>query len=291
MDSTKDESNPTESEEEYFLKPMRSGQIVRESEAYPKVSIIIPTYNCSQLISLTLESLLLQDYPNFELIVVDAGSEDRTLEVVNSFKDERISIYSVSVYQIYEMLNKGISQSDGQYINFLFPGDYYIANTTLQIMMNLALDFEMPSMVFCGTLLRPGKDDPKILYRHLSLSLLRKGIQPTSLQSCWFHRSTFALIGKFNTELTIRGGYELFCRFSLHHNLRTVSINRVLTDFDLRSITRAQVIAHFKETLYVINKYFGWFSVVRWLFVQKDVKRFLGLWMSRLKIAVLGLKR
>lgn len=291
MDIFEEQGSPAQGEQTFMWGRKENGKTLRCKEAYPKVSVIVPTRNCSQLISFTLESILSQRYPNFEVILIDAGSEDRTLEIVKSFKDSRIFIYSVSTYQRYEMLNKGISQSEGLYLNFLFPGDYYIANTALQVMMDLALDHDMPSMVYCGTLLRPGKEDPKILYRHLSLRLLRKGMQPTSLQSCWFHRSTFAQIGKFNSDLTTRGGFDLFCRFCLQKKLHSVSTTRVLTDFDLRSITRGQVVVHFWETYRVIRHYFGWFFTVKWLFVQRDLKRFLSLWMSSLKIAFLGSKR
>jgi glycosyltransferase involved in cell wall biosynthesis len=273
-----------------FLKDADNNRSVYNDGQYPKVAIIIPTYNCSQLISLTLESLLTQHYPNYEVIIIDAESDDRTLEVVNSFKDKRISVYSVSSFRRYEMLNKGIAQSTAQYVNFLFPGDYYIGNEALRIMMDLALEHGCPSMVFCGTLLRPGREDPKILFRHLSLSLLKKGVQPTSLQSCWFHKNTFDQIGKFNTDLSLRGGFDFLCRFCLNR-LCAVSTRRVLTDFDLRAIARSQVIVHFKETLGVIRHYFGWGAAFKWLCIQKDAYRFVKLWLSSVKIAFVGSKK
>lgn len=287
----KPDKSRLKSESGNFSIDLETGNSSRADKDYPKVGVIIPTYNCSQLISLTLESLVAQNYPNFEIIVVDAGSVDRTLDVVNSFKSERISVYTVSANKRYEMLNKGISRSKAEYLNFLFPGDYYIGNTALRVMMDLALDHQKPSMVFCGTLLRPGREDPKILYRHLTLALLKKGMQPTSLQSCWFHNSTFDKIGKFDTELSIRGGYDLLCRYSLYHGLRTVSVNRVFTDFDMRAITRTQVTAHFWETMNIVYKYFGFWAVLKWLFVQQDIKRFFGLWFNSVLFAFLGSKK
>ena len=93
---------------------------------YPTVSVVIPCYNHSAKIALTLDSILGQNYPKFEILVIDAGSSDRTLQVVKNYRDERIHVYSVSGYRRYEMLNKGISQASGTFVNCLFPGDFYI---------------------------------------------------------------------------------------------------------------------------------------------------------------------
>jgi glycosyltransferase involved in cell wall biosynthesis len=65
---------------------------------YPKVSIVIPTLNCSQSISGTIESVLQQDYPHLEIIIIDASSIDRTVEVIQSYHDPKIRFYSVATY-------------------------------------------------------------------------------------------------------------------------------------------------------------------------------------------------
>lgn len=255
---------------------------------FPKVSIVIPTFNCVHTIPLTLDSILNQQYARFEILVVDAGSTDRTIEVVKNYRDDRIQIFSVATYQRYEMLNKGISQASGEYINFLFPGDFYLGREVLKQMMALVLSHQMPDLVFCGTFLRDGKSEPKILFRHLNLKLLRMGHQPTSLQSCWFKIETLKKLDKFDMSYNQRGGYELMCRFALHHHLKTVSTNRVFTDYDLRSVTRQMVITHFRETMKTIFHYFGFWAAFRWLFHQKDMYRYIKLWMRNARLAFLG---
>jgi len=255
---------------------------------YPRVSVVVPIFNSAEKISLTMESILNQIYPDYEIIIVDAGSTDRSLEVVKNYRDERVHIYSVSGFQRYEMLNKGISQATGDYINCLFPGDFYIHNHSLQHMMEVALDNQKPDLVFCGTLLRDGKRDPKILLRTLSLHLLKRGQQPTSLQSCWFKTETIRELHKFNTSYILRGGYELMCRFCLNPDLRNVFTDRVLTDYDLRLVTRSMVMSHFTETFRTIWKYFGFFAAFRWLFIQKDFSRLLRIWLRSVRVAFLG---
>lgn len=273
--------------QDFSEKLFRENTEFRESD-YPLVSIIIPTLNCAHTIGLTLENLLNQDYPLMEVIVIDAGSTDRTLEVVKSYRHHAVKIYSVSGYYRYEMLNKGITHASGMYLNFLFPGDFYISRSTLKIMMSMAMSHDTPSLVFCGTLLRDGKSEPKILFRHLSLKILKRGQQPTSLQSCWFKKDVFNKVGKFNTSYTMRGGYELLCRFVLKGGLQTVATPRVLTDYDLRYVTKDMVIRHFLETFKTIRKYFGIWDLLTWFFRQNDFGRYLNIWFKSLRASFMG---
>jgi glycosyltransferase involved in cell wall biosynthesis len=255
---------------------------------YPRISIVIPTYNCAQSLRITIGSLLCQDYPDFEIVIVDGGSTDYTLEILKGYRDDRIHIFSFTGYQRYEMINKGISHASGLYINILFPGDFYIYRGCLKNLMTVALNEDKPNLVYCGALLRDSKSDIKTLYRKLDVQLLRRGQQPTSLQSCWFRSDTFSIIGKFDSGYALRGGFDLLCRYTLTPNLRTASLNRMLTDYDLRWVTRWMVVQHFWETMKTIYKYFGLLTVIQWFFTQKITSRFFLLWMRRIKVAFLG---
>ncbi len=273
---------------DYLLKEIEAKEGIYHDYEYPKVTIVIPTYNCAQTIASTLESVFAQRYPDFELIIVDGGSTDNTLAVIQSYRCETLRLYSVSEYRRYAMLNKGISQAEGVYLNFLLPGDTYIARNSLKQIMHLALKEKLPDLVYCGTLLREGRKDPKMLFRPLQLELLKQGLQPTSLQACWFKQDLFHKIGKFHSSYDQRGGYELLCRFALLDVLRTASTSNVLIDFDLLFVNRRMVLRHFWETFKTIWSLFGPFATVRWLFIQKDIARFTALWMRSVRLALLG---
>jgi glycosyltransferase involved in cell wall biosynthesis len=93
----------------------------------PTVSIIIPAYNIGELIKETIDSALQQTYADFELIVVDDGSTDRTAEVVKAVKDERIVYH----YQPNSGLPakprmKGVELSRGEYLAFLDHDDLWL---------------------------------------------------------------------------------------------------------------------------------------------------------------------
>lgn len=255
---------------------------------FPMVSCVIPTYNCAQFILQTIESLLNQVYPSFEIIIIDAGSTDRTIELIKGFQSDKIQLYSVSIHQRYEMLNKGISQASGEYISCLFPGDYFVSAYTYKTMMEAALEHDRPHLLYCGTIVREVKKDVRTILRPFSIAMLKKGLQPTSLQACWFRADLFNIIGKFDTSYTQRGGFELLCRIINQKSIRTVEVKRIFTDSETRNYTRNNIFFHFWESAKAIKSHFGVMALFRWFFVQKDTKRLAQMWVKSWKTAILG---
>jgi glycosyltransferase involved in cell wall biosynthesis len=271
-------------QQELILKPEEEPQF--SSADLPLVSIIIPTYNCATFITLTLDSVVEQNYPRLEVIAIDAGSTDRTLEILQSYAHVRL--IAANEKSTYAQINQGIALAQGVYLNILFAGDFYIHRHTLLDMMNCALDHRMPNLVYCGTLLRDGRNEVKFLFRALTLHLLKRGQQPTSLQGCWFKKETFEKIGLFRTDLQLRSGFDFLCRFCLHHSMQFAALRRALTDYDLRWVSARTAGRHFLETLKTVYRHFGIWAMVNWLISQKDVGRFLNLWKRRLSFAFFG---
>lgn len=259
-----------------------------ESYELPKVTLIIPTFNSANALQQTIENILEQKYPNLEVIIIDAGSSDKTAEVIKNLRDERIRVYTSTPYHCYAMMNQGITHASGEYICFLLPGDHYTYIHTLRYMMALALENGKPDMVFCGTLLRDGRSEVKLLYRELSLKLLSRGSQPTSLQSCWIRLDALRELGKFDPRYKLRGGYEFLCRFALTGRRTSASSRRFYLDYDIRSTTSQMVVTHFLETFRIVLKHFGFGRAVQWLVQQRHVYRFFKLWGRRWRMAFLG---
>lgn len=74
----------------------------------PLISVIIPTYNCGNYIGLAIQSVIVQSYKSWELIIINDGSTDETIEICNNYlsKDKRIKIINkkMKVYQLPEIL-------------------------------------------------------------------------------------------------------------------------------------------------------------------------------------------
>jgi len=90
------------------------------------ISVIVPTYNRSDLISETIKSILNQTYRNFELIIVDDGSTDNTEEVIRKFKDSRIKYIKTDNWGgPARPRNIGIKKAKGEYIAFCDDDDMW----------------------------------------------------------------------------------------------------------------------------------------------------------------------
>lgn len=96
---------------------------------YGLVSIITASYNSAEWIGKTIESVIAQSYPNWELLITDDGSHDSTVEVVNSYieKDSRIKLFRLNENQGAGVArNNSISKSSGKYLAFLDSDDMWI---------------------------------------------------------------------------------------------------------------------------------------------------------------------
>ena len=114
-----------------------------------KVSVIVPVFNEEQYISTTLDSIINQNFNDFELIVVDDGSTDSTLDIVN----EKLSDSNIN-YKVFHQENKGVSsarnrginESSGDYIVFVDADDYILTDHLVQL-YNPDYDFSLIQLV------------------------------------------------------------------------------------------------------------------------------------------------
>jgi glycosyltransferase involved in cell wall biosynthesis len=91
----------------------------------PTISVIIPAYNAERTILETIASVQQQTFSNFELIVINDGSTDRTLELLNSLEDPRLKIFSYSNGGLPVARNRGIYHATGEFITFLDADDLW----------------------------------------------------------------------------------------------------------------------------------------------------------------------
>ncbi len=91
----------------------------------PLISVVIPVYNGEKTIKLTIESVLKQTCSDWELIVVNDGSTDSTLDLVQAIQDERIKIFTYPNSGPNPTRNRGFSHACGQYISFLDADDLW----------------------------------------------------------------------------------------------------------------------------------------------------------------------
>ncbi len=104
------------------------------------LSIIIPTYNSASIIKRALDSIINQTFTNWEVLIQDGISTDNTINIAQSYKDQRIHIYSEPDHGIYDAMNKGINKAHGKWLYFLGSDDFLFSNDVLSKVFNNTLD-------------------------------------------------------------------------------------------------------------------------------------------------------
>ena len=102
-----------------------------------KVSIITVVYNDVKNIRSTIESYLSQSYDNKEYIIIDGGSNDGTMDIVNLYRDRIDVVVSEPDKGIYDAMNKGIKRATGNWIGILNSGDTFVSTDTLKTVFSL----------------------------------------------------------------------------------------------------------------------------------------------------------
>jgi glycosyltransferase involved in cell wall biosynthesis len=100
---------------------------------YPSISVVIPSYNQGQFIGETIRSVLDQQYPNLEILVLDGGSSDHTVEVIEQYADRINYWHSQKDKGQADAINQGMRLSSGEIVCWLNSDDMYLPGTLLEI--------------------------------------------------------------------------------------------------------------------------------------------------------------
>jgi len=106
----------------------------------PKISVVIPLYNKEASISKTIDSVLAQEFKDFEIVIVNDGSTDNSLQVLEEINDERIRLFSKENGGVSEARNYGVMHATGEWIFFL-DADDDLYNNCLSVFYNLIQDY------------------------------------------------------------------------------------------------------------------------------------------------------
>lgn len=177
-----------------------------------KISIVTVVYNGSNFIEKTILSILNQSYENLEYIIIDGGSTDCTLDILNKYenRDRRIKIVSEKDNGIYDAMNKGLNLASGEWINFMNAGDIFYDNDTL--LKVFASDYCDKTIIY---------GDLKVTYYDFSTIQISKPLLRLRYGMCFSHQSTFFRVSyhkdnPYNTQFKIAADYDLIYRTYLN---------------------------------------------------------------------------
>jgi len=184
-----------------------------------KFSIITVTYNSSLTLADTLSSVSSQDYPDIEYILIDGGSTDSTLELINS--SARVDqLLSEPDAGIYDAMNKGIKRATGDVIGFLHSDDIYaqpdVLSCVAERFKRSNLDALYGDIVYFQN--NAGRDVVRKYRSHrFAPNMIGWGWMPAH-PSLFLKRHVYETYGLFKTDYKIAGDYEYVARI-FHANL------------------------------------------------------------------------
>lgn len=100
-----------------------------------KVSLIVPIYNTEKYLNKCLDSILNSTYQNIEIIIVNDGTQDKSMDIVKSYKDKRIKIYEKENGGLSSARNYGLDKATGKYVIFI-DSDDYIDKFMIQVLVS-----------------------------------------------------------------------------------------------------------------------------------------------------------
>jgi glycosyltransferase involved in cell wall biosynthesis len=229
---------------------------------YPKLSIIVPSYNQGIFIEETLLSIISQQYPNLELIIIDGGSSDNTLDIIKKY--ERNISYWISEKDNGQShaINKGLQRATGEWIAWMNSDDCYLDGAFHYIFEEL--EYDQYDFIYGNTYQGTTIDNSIAIMHHPKHKAELKDILKfsysenhiVSSQSVFIRRKLLDKTGLLDEQLHYCMDFDWYCRIYLaterrHFYIRPISFFRIHS----HSKTGSGINSGYVESLNVAKRY------------------------------------
>ncbi len=155
----------------------------------PRISIVIPNFNGEAFIERTIQSVLSQDYPDFEVIVIDGGSKDRSVEIIRRYESKLTYWVSEKDSGQAQAINKGFARATGEIVNWLCSDDRLLPGALGEVGRRFAREPELDVLIGgCNMsyLTEPSRSAP--VWTDLDAIKLVPCTNPINQPSCFYRR-------------------------------------------------------------------------------------------------------
>ena len=228
----------------------------------PKFSVITVCYNAEATLEDTIQSVISQTYHHVEYIIVDGASKDRTMDIVNRYRDRISVVVSEPDKGLYDAMNKGIRLATGDYLCFLNAGDSFHEDDTLQQMVHSIHSLQLPDVLYGET----------ELVDHEGHFLRMRRLQaPEHLTWKSFRQGMLVCHQAFFPRRDLVMPYDLRYRFSADFDwcIKIMKKSKVLhnthltlIDYLAEGMTTHNHQASLKERFLIMARHYGWASTV-----------------------------
>lgn len=214
----------------------------------PLISLITVCYNAESLLFDTLQSAINQTYKNIELVIVDGGSKDNTVQVAKQFQSHIGTLISEKDHGIYDAMNKGIKAAKGEWIYFLNAGDAFYTNTILEdIFENESLD----SVDFIYGKMQTVNEPTGVNY------IAGKAVRftdfyfsyPICHQTTFTRKKAFEYMPLLDTQLKIMSDNKWQMTFFKKHESKALFVDKIIAYYDIQGASYHKRMLGYREFL------------------------------------------
>lgn len=248
----------------------------------PRISILVATWNCAPQLEQFLESLFVQTWNDWQLLILDNQSNDGTAEIVETFLErlphgrQRVVWSSQPDSGIYDAWNRGVQLATGMYFSFIGADDAFLAPDSLALIAALTAtgaDLITARNAYCapdGRFLRHWGFGWQWKRMRQSMNIAHPGML--------VHRDLFGRVGCFDPGFRICGDYEWFLR--LPPNLRSIHTTDPVLRIVQAGVSHTRIGQVYAETFKAQRRHLsGLFSAACWLmnWAKYSRRRLIGL--------------
>jgi len=211
-----------------------------------KVSLITIAYNSAATIEDTIKSIVAQEYSNIEYIIIDGGSTDNTLSIIEKYKESISTIISEPDKGIYDAMNKGVQNATGDLVGILNSDDIYTDN---KVVSNIVEAIGNKDSIYAD-LVYVNRDNTDKVTRYWKSGKYRKGIFKKGWMpphpTFFIKKSCYDQYGIYNLQLKSAADYELMLRMLHKHNISVAYLPEVITKMRVGGQSNITVLNRFK---------------------------------------------
>lgn len=220
-----------------------------------KVSIITVSYNSVATIRDTIESVLSQRYPNIEYIVVDGGSTDGTMSVVEEYREKIDVILSEPDEGIYDAMNKGITLATGEYVGFLNSDDMFSDSGVITDIVDRFVSHSVDSVYADLVIVARENLGKKIRYcssKGFSLDKLKWGWMVPH-PTFYVKRSCYMNYGLYKMGYRVAADFELIARFLFRYGVSSSRLPRNIVTMRHGGISSESIVGRLRQNFEIVR--------------------------------------
>ncbi|RYG20876.1 MAG: glycosyltransferase [Chitinophagaceae bacterium] len=219
-----------------------------------KISIITVVYNGEAFLEDCIKSVIGQDYKNTEYIVVDGGSTDGSLKIIDRYQDHIHQFVSEKDKGMYDALNKGIRMASGDVVGVLHADDLFASTDVISSIANCFLA-QKPDALYGNLNYVDPLNTHKVIRKWISKPYPKNGIAlgwMPAHPTFYVKRSLFEQLGNYSLNYDSAADYELMVRFLYKHHIKAVFLNKLIVNMRTGGMSNATLTHRYKG---LVNDY------------------------------------